>query len=123
MLIETKIPYRYIFHQIKWDVARVILFSLMFQGFKTYLSTYLPPVPVQLPTILGSFISLLLAFNINQSYDRWWEARKIWGAIVNDSRSLVLQLRQFIDPRQMPAGEAARLLRRLGHRQIAWCYS
>ncbi|MCC3157574.1 hypothetical protein LJ737_10005 [Hymenobacter sp. 15J16-1T3B] len=123
MLIETKIPYRYIFHQIKWDVARVILFSLVFQIFKTYLSTYLPPVPVQLPTILGSFISLLLAFNINQSYDRWWEARKVWGAIVNDSRSFVLQLRQFIDPRQMPAGEAARLLRRLGHRQIAWCYS
>lgn len=123
MLIETKIPYRYIFRQIRWDIARVILFSLFFVVLKTYVANYLPPVPVQLPTIMGSFISLLLAFNINQSYDRWWEARKIWGAIVNDSRSFVLQLRQFIDPRQMPAGEAARLLRALGHRQIAWCYS
>ncbi|WP_460677333.1 bestrophin family protein [Hymenobacter coalescens] len=99
------------------------MFSLLFQTLKMYVASYLPPVPVQLPTILGSFISLLLAFNMNQSYDRWWEARKVWGAIVNDSRSLVLQLRQFIDPNQLPGGAAGTLLRRLGHRQIAWCYS
>lgn len=123
MLIEARIPFGYIFNQIKWDVARVVLFSLVFVVLKTYVAEYLPPVPVQLPTIMGSFISLLLAFSVNQSYDRWWEARKIWGAIVNDSRSFVLQLRQFVDPQQLPAGEAARLLRRLTHRQIAWCYS
>lgn len=123
MLIEAKIPFGYIFNQIKWDVARVVLFSLLFVVLKTYVANYLPPVPVQLPTIMGSFISLLLAFSVNQSYDRWWEARKIWGAIVNDSRSLVLQLRQFIDPQALPQGEAARLLRGFTHRQIAWCYS
>ncbi len=48
-------------------------------------------LPVAIPSILGTTISLILAFRTNASYDRWWEARKVWGAIVNDSRSLVRQ--------------------------------
>jgi putative membrane protein len=123
MLINTKVPYKYIFNQIKYDVARVTVFSLIFQGAKSFFAQYLPPVPVQLPTVLGSFISLLLAFNINQSYDRWWEARKIWGAIVNDSRSWVIQLKAFIDEDKLHQTEAGSWLAKMAYRQIAWCYS
>jgi putative membrane protein len=124
MLIEAKLPFHYLFNQVKWDVARVVLFSLAFVILKTYVADYLPPVPVQLPTIMGSFISLLLAFNMNQSYDRWWEARRVWGAIVNDSRTWVLQLRQFIDGEQLLTTDGAEpALRRMARRQIAWCYS
>ncbi|OON69587.1 bestrophin family protein [Hymenobacter sp. CRA2] len=123
MLIEAKVPFRYIFRQIRRDVARVVLFSLIFVVLKTYVADYMPPVPVQLPTIMGSFISLLLAFNLNQSYDRWWEARKVWGAIVNDSRTWVLQLRQFADSQPVGGESEAQPVRRMGLRQIAWCYS
>lgn len=44
---------------------------------------------------MGTAISLILAFKLSQSYDRWWEARKVWGAIVNDSRTLVLQVLNY----------------------------
>ena len=37
--------------------------------------------------ILGSGVGVFLAFRINSGYDRWWEARKIWGEMVNTSRS------------------------------------
>jgi putative membrane protein len=39
-------------------------------------------------SLLGFVISLLLVFRTNTAYDRWWEGRKLWGAVVNDSRNL-----------------------------------
>lgn len=43
-------------------------------------------------SLLGFVISLLLVFRTNTAYDRWWEGRKLWGAIVNDSRNLALKI-------------------------------
>ena len=43
-------------------------------------------------TTLGFVISLLLAYRINSAYDRWWEGRKMWGSLVNNSRNLAIKL-------------------------------
>ncbi len=48
--------------------------------------------PVLLPSILGTALAFFIGFNNNQAYDRWWEARKIWGELVNDSRSWARQI-------------------------------
>nr|WP_294943852.1 bestrophin family ion channel [uncultured Mucilaginibacter sp.] len=45
---------------------------------------------------IGFVFSLLLAFRINSAYDRWWEGRKIWGSLTNNSRNLALKLRHII---------------------------
>lgn len=42
--------------------------------------------------MLGFVISLLLVFRTNTAYDRWWEGRKLWGALVNNSRNLAIKL-------------------------------
>ena len=42
--------------------------------------------------MLGFVISLLLVFRTNTAYDRWWEGRKMWGALVNNSRNVALKL-------------------------------
>ena len=42
--------------------------------------------------MLGFVISLLLVFRTNTAYDRWWEGRKMWGALVNNSRNFALKL-------------------------------
>jgi putative membrane protein len=44
-------------------------------------------IPSILPTLMGTALAFFIGFNNNQAYDRWWEARIIWGALVNDSRS------------------------------------
>lgn len=123
MLLDVKLPVYYIFKRILPDILRVLLISLIFQVLKWFFSSYLPEIPLQLATILGSSISLLLAFNVSQSYERWWEGRKIWGAVVNDSRTLVLQLRTFLQPDALAPQDAASQLTQLAYRQIAWCYS
>jgi putative membrane protein len=123
MLLDVKLPVYYIFKRILPDILRVMLISVIFQLLKYFFGRYLPQIPLQLATILGSSISLLLAFNVSQSYDRWWEGRKIWGAVVNDSRTLVLQVRSFLQPEALSARAAAEHLTAVAYRQIAWCYS
>lgn len=47
-------------------------------------------------TLLGGVISLLLVFRTNSAYDRWWEGRKQWGDLTNNSRNLALKLHAML---------------------------
>ncbi|AKQ47186.1 membrane protein [Rufibacter radiotolerans] len=123
MLLADNIPFRYIFNKIKVDVLRVWLFSVTFHIVKLIWTDDLPAIPSALPSVLGTAISLLLAFNLGQSYERWWEARIVWGAIVNDSRTLLLELKAFVSPAHAQVPHVQRMVKNLAYRQIAWCYS
>lgn len=50
-----------------------------------------------LHSLLGFAISMLLVFRTNTAYDRWWEGRKLWGQLVNNSRNLSIKLNSFLD--------------------------
>ena len=54
-------------------------------------NSYLKNVSV-LHTLLGFAISMLLVFRTNTAYDRWWEGRRLWGSLVNNSRNLAVKL-------------------------------
>ncbi|MEX6627595.1 bestrophin family protein [Tenacibaculum salmonis] len=115
MILEKRIPFKYWFNLIKWEFITI---SLLSTGIYFLSEKYIDfIIPTALPGFLGTSIALLLSFKLSQSYDRWWEARKIWGSIVNDSRSLVLQLLKFSDKK------AIDIVKKIGLRQIAWCYS
>jgi len=49
-----------------------------------------------LQTLLGFAISMLLVFRTNTAYDRWWEGRKLWGSLVNNSRNLAMKLNALL---------------------------
>ena len=74
-------------------------------------------IPLAMNAIIGTAISLLLAFRTAQSYDRWWEARIVWGGVVNDSRSFIRQLQLFLPY------EKKIEINRFTERQIMWCYA
>ena len=69
-MLDANIPVSHVLKHIRADVLRVLLISISFHLLKLALGVYLPLIPLQLPTILGSLISLLLAFKTGQSYDR-----------------------------------------------------
>jgi ion channel-forming bestrophin family protein len=117
MILDKKVPFAYIFKKIRSDLVFILIIGLVFNYLSTLFSAHLPVMPPNVPTFLGTAISVLLSFKMSQSYDRWWEARKVWGAIVNDSRSFVLQLQSFINQSKQAA------IRRMAFRQIAWCHS
>ncbi|WP_153799574.1 bestrophin family protein [Foetidibacter luteolus] len=116
MLLDKKIPFNYILKKIRRNLVYVTVVGLVVQYVTSTFANMLPEMPLSIPVFLGTAISVLLSFKISQSYDRWWEARKVWGAIVNDSRSFVLQLQTLINA---PASQ----VKVMAYRQIAWCYS
>lgn len=61
----------------------------------------LTPLPFQL---IGVALGIFLGFRNNASYDRWWEGRKLWGALVNTSRSITRQVLTLMGPQPGEAG-------------------
>ena len=115
MLLDKKIPAAYLLQAVKIELVIVIVLSLVINYITSHFSHLLPDMPLAIPAFLGTAISILLSFKLNQSYDRWWEARKIWGTIVNNSRNLVLQLQSLVKDGNNSAIKA------IAYRQIAWC--
>ena len=84
-----------------------------------------PEKAVPAATLVSGFItaiSFFVAFFSTQAYDRWWEARKIWGTYVNDSRSFArMALNFFSQSEQQP--QVAAIGKRLVCRHIAHLYA
>ena len=66
-------------------------------------------------TLVGLALSIFLGFRNNAAYDRWWEARKLWGGIVNNTRTFARQADLYLeDPDRV---------RTLVRRTIAWTHA
>lgn len=122
MLLKKNIPISYVFGKIKYEVLVITLYATLIAVLYNSYHISRITIPIAVPAILGTVISLLLGFRSNQAYDRWWEARHIWGAIVNDSRTLARQVMNFThEGYESTAVEdfKSRMIRR----QIGWTYS
>jgi putative membrane protein len=95
--------FRLIFQFHKSDTFRILLPTMLVLGLFTASLVYLElNNHVQLKSstvfhqILGFVLSMLLVFRINTAYERWWEGRKLWGSLINNSRSLMTKLYAYI---------------------------
>lgn len=119
--MKKNIPFSYVFGKIRYELIVIVLYSsLIAVLYSNYHITRIT-IPIAVPTILGTVISLLLGFRSNQAYDRWWEARHIWGSIVNDSRTLARQIMNFTYS-SYDTQELIAFRERMIRRQIAWNY-
>ena len=89
----------------------------MSSGAVTFVSV--PSLPL---SMVGSALSIFLAFRTKSAYDRWWEARTLWGGLVNNSRTLARQALTLIHGKG-PANELASLQRRLIVLQICYVHA
>lgn len=122
MLLKKNIPIRYIFGKIKYEILFVTIYGIAIEVIYQNFHITNISIPMTVHSVLGTIISLLLAFRSNQAYDRWWEARIVWGAIVNDSRTFARQILSLmedpLDPDRIDGFK-----KRMIKRQIAWCYA
>jgi len=116
MLITNLPSLLYILNKTKLEFLYSLVIALLISLLSYKFSKYIPEIPISIPTFLGTAISVLLSFKLSQSYDRWWEARKIWGSIVNESRNLTLQLQSLL----APGNDSS--VKQITFRQIAWCF-
>lgn len=122
MLLKKNIPIGYVLGKVKVELLIILVYSLSIAVIHEWFLVVPISIPLAVPAILGTVISLLLGFRSNQAYDRWWEARQIWGAIVNDSRTLARQILSFTES-QYEEDEVQQMRQRMIRRQIAWCYA
>lgn len=119
MLLNTRISVLAFVRLIKFDIIAISAYALIVGILDQYSFLSGITVPLSITAIIGTAVSLLLGFRTAQSYERWWEARIIWGAIVNDSRTLIRQIIQFL-PQSASSKE---IIAAFAKRQIIWCYA
>ncbi len=89
-----------------------------------YIPFSLPWLPV---SVIGTAVAFYVGFKNNSAYDRMWEARKIWGGIVNDSRTWGMMvdgyISNFFNKTRASAKEIHDIKKRLIYRHIAWLYA
>jgi putative membrane protein len=66
-------------------------------------------------SLLGFVLSLLLVFRTNTAYDRWWEGRKLWGKLVNDTRNFAIKINAILENDRQDAEQIARYLKYFPH--------
>lgn len=60
------------------------------------LTSWVPHLDSTAYTVFGIGLSLFLGFRNNAAYDRWWEARRLWGGLLADMRSLARETEVFV---------------------------
>jgi putative membrane protein len=92
-----------IFQLHRSDTFRILLPSMVLVGLYTALVTYLAleiwgwkSGTTTVHSLLGVVLGLVLVFRTNTAYERWWEGRKLWGTLVNETRSLAIKLNAFL---------------------------
>lgn len=115
-----KIAQLTMFHTIWLLIGYSIVAALYYFNF---LKFNIPWIPV---SVIGTAVAFFVGFKNNQAYDRMWEARKIWGGIVNKSRAWGMQVDGYISKPQNEGvnnEELEGIKKRLIYRHIAWLYS
>ena len=98
---------------IKKNFSQIIFFT--FWGSSVYVIHHIlgvkeVEVPLAAISIIGGGLAFFLAFRNNSAYDRWWEARKIWGGIVNISRTFAGYVTNF--PLETSQNDKEQIIRR-----------
>ncbi len=79
-------------------VWKKVLAACIYACFISLLSIFIPSLslPISPFEYAGAIMGLILVFRVNAGYDRWWEARKLWGTVVNCSRNLAIIIINYI---------------------------
>ena len=105
------------FSHIVREVWRPLLLLFIWDCAVTITYYVLPFRAPSLPlTLFGTALALFLGFRVNAAYARWWESRGLWGLMINASRNIAREARNFLPS----DGEATDLKRTLVLRQVAY---
>jgi len=111
----------------KSDTLKILFPTMVLMGIYSYGIQYLEIEYLHLTSkskvsnvgmihsLLGFVLSLLLVFRTNTAYDRWWEGRKLWGKLVNDTRNFAIKINVILGDDRKSADQIARYLKYFPH--------
>ena len=121
MYVQRRFPFRSV---LIWTKREILFFTVMatvITVLYSVLNIKWLQVPLAPVGIIGTAVAFLIGFQNNAAYDRIWEARKIWGGIVNTSRSLIITIKDSFYLHRLEATEdESGALKTITYRHIAW---
>ena len=109
-------------HHIVWLLGVMALGAYLYH--MTIIEFVIPWLPV---SVIGTAVAFYMGFKNNQAYDRMWEARKIWGGIVNESRTWGMMVDGFVTEQFLgglrPDVDLREVKKRFVYRHIAGLYA
>lgn len=127
MFVNKNFSFKTLFKFTGWYLLAIVLWmSFIFFIYK-FLNIKYIAIPWASVGIIGTAVSFYLGFKNYEAYDRMWEARKIWGAILNVSRMWGAGLRGFIKnqfaDQLITQEEQNEIIKKLVYRHISYVYS
>lgn len=123
MIVKIEGP-RILWQEMRWELVSMFFIAGLAYYFRHYVYSFELDIPDGALGIFGLAITFFVIFRSNKIYDRWWEARIIWGQIVNDSRTWAIQVMTWINPRNartdLDAINVNQIQKRLIYRHIAF---
>ncbi|PCJ66655.1 MAG: hypothetical protein COA58_04140 [Bacteroidetes bacterium] len=121
MYVQRRFPFKSV---LIWTKREIIFFVILATSI-TFLYEFLNIKWLQVPLtpvgLIGTAVAFMIGFQNNAAYDRIWEARKIWGGIVNTSRSLIITLKDsFYMHRSEATKDEIDVIRTITRRHVAW---
>lgn len=118
--LDPKVILYYSWKQLLYYLILAVVVYLL----HTYVYMFDIGVPTYIITILSTALAIFLGFNNNQAYDRWWEARKIWGLLVNYSRAWTRQVITFLQTdEEHEKSDLRELQQRMVYRHAAFVHA
>lgn len=121
MYIQRRFPFKSV---LMWTKREIIFFTIFVTGITVlyhFFDLKWLQVPLAATAMIGTAVAFMVGFQNNAAYDRIWEARKIWGGIVNTSRSLIITVRDsFYMHRNEAKKDESAELKIITNRHIAW---
>jgi putative membrane protein len=112
MIVDARPRIAKIVADVWRPLTALFLWDCLVTGFYIWSPFKAPELPL---TLFGTALALFLGFRDSSAYQRWWEGRVLWGAMINASRNLARQARNFL-----PDPDARDLKRSIVLRQIAY---
>jgi putative membrane protein len=124
MLIRRNLKWRVILQYTWKSMLYYLLLAVAVYVLHDHFALFQLALPFSTITALGTAVALFLGFKSSNAYDRWWEARQIWGLLVNHSRAWVRQVGTMIIPDAADrSGEVRQLQHRLVYRHVAFVHA
>jgi len=117
MYVKAGARYRDLIWHERWSILALMAMAVGTE----LLEPHIPQTQVFSVTYVGVFsaaLSIFLVFRFNEAYERWWEARKLWGSVVNLSRDFARQILSLL-----PGDPGSPLHTRLVYGQIAFVHA
>lgn len=126
MILKRNFDLRKVFWNIRFETFTTLIVAIAIYVLHNYKVIDIA-LPFSIAGILGSALAIFIAFRNQSSYARWWEARTIWGGIINNSRIFARQIIANVD-NAVTIGKASKadadnFKKEMIDRQIAFAHS